>query len=104
MRRTARTWEFWTWMISPCTERSFTERSDTSSTTPWRLHGSIDTRSPTSNQFSKNISSPAIRSQRTRWTANPRMMARNAPPAIVSTLRTPLMTRIERMSATPKAR
>src|SRR5919198_1451085 len=68
-----------------------------------RPHGSIETRSPTSNQFSKNMSRPAMMSQRTRWTAKPTTIAMNAPPAIVSACLTPLRTMIERTSATPNA-
>ena len=104
MRRVASTWWFWTRITSPWTERSLTERSETSSTTPWRPHGSIEIRSPTSNQFSKNMSRPAMMSQSTRWTAKPTTIAMNAPPAIVSACSTPLRTMIERTTASPNAR
>ena len=77
-------------MTSPVTERRTVCRSDTSSTTPWSSRPAWTTTvSPTENQRSTNIVSPARMSTRIRWAAKAATMMRNDAPAIAVRRSTP---------------
>ena len=88
-RRTASTWELWTRIDSPFTERTVVARSDNSSTTPSSLNGSMMIRSPTAYQPSNSMKAPVRISVRKRWPAKPISTTSSEAPATVVTLPPP---------------
>ncbi len=103
--RTAWIWELWMWITSPVTARRRVRRSETSSTTPWSSRPAWTTTvSPTENQRSVNIVTPAMMSMRIRWAAKPAtMMAKDAPAIAVSRSTPPVSWASERTMAAPTA-